>query len=192
MKKSTAITILSVTLLLSALAGSFNAVRSSQPYLDCASRLVGEAPPGDRLPPERFRRLLRAFHSTHDLYLSRVLAHECAMELGAAPSRFGRRLFVLGTLKARLPLDQRENLDAVLLPAHGGRGLTYSAQTEWGRPPEALTDAEMTWLLVVGSIPTCTRAGAVPERDRHACAYNYKLLLSKLGHLDPAAPATGG
>jgi hypothetical protein len=179
MRKSTALVVLSVILLLTALTVGVNSVRISRSYLGCASRLMSEASPGDRVPPESFHRLSRALRVKTDLYLSRVLAQECK-ELGTAHRGFGRRLVALGTLKAQLPLDQRENLDAVLLPAHGGRGLTYSAQTEWGRPPEALNDAEMTWLFVVGQIPSCSRSGTVPERDRQACDYNYKLLLSKL------------
>ena len=188
MKKSVAVAILSVVVLLAALAVGVNAVRASRSYLDCASRLVSEAPPGDRVPPERFHRLSRVFFkSRHDLYLSRVLAHECEKKLGTAPRVFGRRLVIIGALKA-LPLDQREKLAAVLFSARGGHGLTHSAQTEWGRPPEALNDAEMTWLFVVGQIPTCSRSGVVPERDRQGCAYNYKMLLSELRHL-PATPA---
>jgi hypothetical protein len=58
-KKTTAIAILSVILLLAALIVGLDAVRASRPYLDCASRLIREAPPGDRLPPENFRRLSR-------------------------------------------------------------------------------------------------------------------------------------
>jgi hypothetical protein len=182
MKKSTVVAALAAILLSAALAVGVIAVRASRPYLECASRLASEAPPGDRLPPESFHRLSRALGRTHDMYLSRVLANECSKELGTAPSRFGRRLVVLGALKAWLPSDQRETLDAVFLPAHGGRGLTHSAQAEWGRPPEALTDAEMTWLFVVGQIPTCSRTGVVPEEDRQACDSNYNLLLSKLRH----------
>lgn len=189
MKKSTALVVLSVILLSAALAVGVNSVRVSRSYLDCASRLMSEAPPGDRVPPESFHRLSRALRGKTDLYLSRVLAQECTKELDTAPRGFGRRLIALGTLKAQLPLEQRENLDAVLLPARGGRGLTHSARTEWGRPPETLTDAEMTWLFVVGQIPNCSRSGTVPERDRRACDYNYKLLLSKLRSLDSAAPA---
>ena len=187
MKKSTAAAVLSASLLLAALVVLVNTIRAAGSYLDCAARLISEAPPGDRLPSERFRRLSRAFGAPSDLYLSRVLANECAKDSGTAPRRFGRRLAALGSLKALLPLDQRENLDAVFLPAHGGRGLTHSARTEWGRLPDALTDAEMTWLFVVGQLPTCSRTGTAPERDRQACAYNYKLLLSKLPRLDSAA-----
>lgn len=186
MKKSLAVAILSVAVLLAALAVGFNAAGASRFYLGCASRLISEAPPGDRVPPERFLRLSRVFlGSKHDLYLSRVLVRECEKELGTAPRGFGHRLVIMGALKA-LPSDQREKLAAVLFSAHGGRGLTHSAQTEWGRPPEALNDAEMTWLFVVGQIPTCSRAGVVPERDRQGCDYNYKILLSELRHL-PAA-----
>lgn len=172
MKNSTAIAILSVILLFAALVVGVNLIRARQPYLACASRLVNEAPPEDRSPPESFHRLSRAFRTTPDMYLSRVLANECTKDPGSAPRRFRRRLVALSTLKAWLPLDQRETLDAVVLSAHGGRGLKYSAHQEWGRPAEALTDAEMTWLFVVGQIPTCTRNGAVPERDRQACDYN--------------------
>lgn len=187
MRKSTVVAVLLASFLLAALAVIVNVIRASSAYVDCASRLISEAPPGDRVPPESYRRLSRAFGSTHDMYLSRMLANECAQDPGTAPRRFGRRLAALGTVKAWLPLEQRENLDAVVIPAHGGRGLTRSAQAEWGRPPEALTDAEMTWLFVVAQIPTCSKAGVVSERDRHACSYNYQLLLSKLPRPDPAA-----
>jgi len=179
-KKSTAVAVLAVIFLLAALAYSVNAVLASRAYLDCASRLINEAPPGDRLPPESFRRLARAFLPKHDLYLVRVLARECAKEPGMIPRRFNRQLVVLGTLKLRLPSHQRETLASVLFSAYGGRGLTHAAQTEWGRPPEALTDPEMAWLFVVGSLPDCSRARTGSGRDRQACDYNYKLLLSKL------------
>lgn len=143
MRKSTAVGILSVILLLAALAVGVNAVLVSRSYLDCASRLASEAPSGDRLPPESFRRLAREFLPKRDVFLARVIARECSQEPGAAPRRFGSQLAVLGSLAARIPSDQRETLAAILLPAHNGRGLTHSAQTEWGRPPEVLTDAEM-------------------------------------------------
>jgi hypothetical protein len=180
MKKSTVIMTLLASLLLAVLAVGVSLIRAARSYADCASRLIREAPPGDRLPPERFRRLSHAFGAPPDLYLSRVLANECTKEPGTGPLRFRRRLVALGILKGWFPSEQRENLDAVVIPARGGRGLTRSAWTEWGRPPEALTDAEMTWLFVVAQIPTCSRAGEVPERDRQACDYNYKFLLSKL------------
>jgi hypothetical protein len=180
MKKSTVAAALAVGVLLAILAVGVSLIRAARPYADCASRLIREAPPGDRLPPERFRRLSHAFGAPPDLYLSRVLANECTKDPGTGPRRFRRRLAALGTLKMWFPLKQREDLDAVVIPARGGRGLTRSAWTEWGRPPEALTDAEMTWLFVVAQIPTCSRAGEVPERDRQACDYNYKLLFSKL------------
>ena len=180
MKKSTVVAVLAVIFLLAALAYSVNAVLASRAYLDCASRLMNEAPPGDRLPPESFRRLARAFLPKHDLYLVRVLARECAKEQGTTSRRFSRQLVVLGTLKVRLPSHQRETLSSVLFSAYGGRGLTHAAQTEWGRPPEALTDPEMTWLFVVGQLLDCSRARAVSEGDRQACAYNYEILLSKL------------
>jgi hypothetical protein len=189
-KKSTAVAVLAVILLLAALTASFNAVVASRSYMSCASRLASEAPPEDRLPPESFRRLSRELWGKRDMYLSRLLANECAEDPGTAPRRFGRRLAALGTLVARLPSDQRENLAAILIPAHGGRGLTYSAQTEWGRPAEALTDAEMTWLFVVGQAPGCSRTRAVPERDQHFCASTYERLRSQLRTLDSAAPAT--
>jgi hypothetical protein len=54
-------------------------------------------------------------------------------------------------------------------------------------PPEALTDAEMIWLFVVGTNPNCSRAGVVPERDKEFCSYNYELRLSKLQRLDSPA-----
>jgi hypothetical protein len=175
-------------LLLAALAVGFNALFASRSFVDCASRIAGEAPPGDRLPPESFRRLSRAFWSKRDLYLTRVLTRECATELGWA-RRFGRQAVALGTLAARLPSEQRENLAAVLLPAHGGRGLTHSAQTEWGRPPEALSDSEMTWLFVVGQDPSCSRARDVPARDRQYCATTYENLLSELRNLQKGSAA---
>lgn len=180
MRKSTVVAVLVASFLLAAPVVIVSVIRASRSYSDCASRLLGEAPPGDRLPPESFRRLSRALGSTHDMYLSRMLANECAKEPGTPPRRFGRRLAALGTVKAWIPLEQLENLDAVFLLARGGRGLTYSARTEWGRPPEALTDAEMTWLFVVAQIPACSRAGVAPERDRRACSDHYQLLLSKL------------
>lgn len=179
MKKSTAVAVLSTILFLAALAVSFKAVLASRSYLDCASRIISEAPPGDRVPPESFRRLSRVFWEKRDVYLSRLIANDCAEEPGTAPGRFERRLTALGTLKARLPSDQRESLAAILIPAYGGRGLTHSAQTEWGRPPGALTDAEMTWLFVVGQSPSCTRTRTVPERDRQFCASTYERLLSQ-------------
>lgn len=190
MKKTTVVAILSVVVILAALAIGLNAVFDSRSYLDCASRLAGEAPSGDRLPPDSFRRLSRAFWGKRDVYLARELAHECAMALGKAPRGFGRQLVVLGTLTARLPSDQRENLAAIFIPAYGGRGLTHSARTEWGRPPGTLSDAEMTWLFVVGQDPSCTRARAVPERDQQYCDDVYDRMLSDLRRLDSSAPGT--
>ena len=54
-KKSTAVGILSVILLLAALAVSVNAVLVSRSYLDCASRLGSEAPSGSGIPIPRIR-----------------------------------------------------------------------------------------------------------------------------------------
>lgn len=188
MKKSTVVAVLLAVLLLAALAVSFNAVRASRSYLACASRLASEAPPGDRSPPESFRRLSRELMPRRDLYISGVLARECAKELGTAPRGFGRRMALLGALKAQLSSDQRESLAAILIAGRGGRGLTHSALTEWGRPPEALTDAEMIWLFVVGTNPNCSRAGVVPERDKEFCSHNYELRLSRLRRQAPAGP----
>src|SRR3569832_468677 len=98
MKKSTVIADLSVILLLAALATSFNTVRTSRSFLDCASRMASEAPPSDRLQPDSFHRLTSAF-GVHDMYLSRVIANECVKDPGTAPGRFGRRLAALVTLK---------------------------------------------------------------------------------------------
>ena len=190
MKKSTAVAILSVALLVAALAISVNAVMASRSYLDCALRLTSEAPSGDRLPPESFRRLSRVFWGKRDVYLARVLARECANEPGKAPGGLRRQAIVLGTLSVRLPSDQRENLAATFMPAYSGRGLTHSARTEWGRPPEALNDSEMTWLFVVAQDPNCTRARAVPEQDQQHCADVYERMLSELRSLDSAAPVT--
>lgn len=190
MKRSSAVTVLSAVLLLAVLVVGFNSVLVSRSYLECASRLASEAPPGDRLPPESFRRLSRVFWSKSEIYLSRVLANECPKEDGTAPRRFGRRLVALGTLAARIPSDQSEKLAAVFIPAYKGRGLTHSARTEWGRPPEALTDTEMAWLFVVGQSPSCSRAGVVPERDRQFCADTYERLLSDLRSLGSTASGT--
>lgn len=180
MKRSAAVAILSVALLVAALAIGVNAVLASRSYLDCASRLTGEAPSGDRLPTESFRRLSRVYWGKRDLYLARVLARECAKEPGKEPGGLRRQAIVLGTLSARLTSDQRENLSAVFIPAYGGRGLTHSARTEWGRPPEALNDTEMTWLFVVAQDPNCTRSRVVPEQDQQHCADVYERMLFEL------------
>lgn len=122
------------------------------------------------------------------MYLARVLARECEKETGSAPRRFGRQMVVLGSIKARLPADQRENLAAIFIPGKDGHGLTRSSQTEWGRPPEALKDAEMTWLFVVALEPSCSRAGVVPEEYRKFCADTYERQLSRAGVSSPQHP----
>lgn len=95
MKKSTVVAVLSLIVLLAVLSVSVKAVRASRSYLDCASRLAGKAPPGDRLPPESFHRLSRVLESKPEMYVSRVLANECTREIGTATYRFGRRLAAL-------------------------------------------------------------------------------------------------
>jgi hypothetical protein len=188
MKKSTVVTVLSLILLLGAIAAGFNAVLASRSYVECAARLTSEATAGDRMPPERFHRFLRAIWGKRDVYLARVLERECAQETGSALRRFGSQMTALGSIKARLPADQRESLAAIFIPGKGGRGLTRSAQTEWGRPPEALDDAEMTWLFVVALEPSCSRAGVVPEEYRKFCADTYERQLSRAGVSSPQHP----
>jgi hypothetical protein len=187
-KKSTIAAILSGGLLVAVLAIGIFTLLASRPYASCAARIVSQAPPGDRMPPESFRRLARVFWSKHNLYLSRVIANECTKDPGTALGRFGRRVTALSTLEAQLPQDQIERLAAALLPANGGRGITHSAKVEWGRPPEALNDEEMTWLFVVGQSPTCSRAGVVPERDRQYCEETAKRLYGQLREMNSGAP----
>ncbi|MFL6193349.1 MAG: hypothetical protein ACJ75H_04215 [Thermoanaerobaculia bacterium] len=188
MKRSTIAAILSSALLVAVLTVCVVVLLASRSYAGCASRIVSQAPPSDRMPPERFRRLARVFWSKHNLYLSRVIANECTKDPGTALGRFSRRVTALSTLSARLPPDQTETLAAVLIPANGGRGITHSARTEWGRPPEALNDAEMTWLFVVGQSPTCSRAGVVPERDKPYCDETSKRMFGELREMNSGAP----
>lgn len=184
MKKSTALKIIGAIALAAVLMVAASAIVASRSYVECASRLVSGAPPTDSSPPPSFRRLSAAFWGHRDLYLARVLARECATEARGGVSRLRRELLALGVVKARLDLPQRETLSAVLLPAPGGRGLTRLAQAEWGRAPAALNESEMTWLFVVGQMPSCSNQGDTSEPDRQICTRLYQSLLAELPRLN--------
>jgi len=90
-----------------------------------------------------------------------------------------RELIALGAVKTMLDPYQRLTLGAVLFRTPGGRGLTYAAQTEWGRPPAALNESEMTWLFVIGQWPHCSKHRVIPEAERKECEDLYQSLLTR-------------
>lgn len=97
--------------------------------------------------------------------------------------RVQHELLALGIVKTRFSLAQRESLGAALIPAHGGRGLTHSAQTEWRRLPDDLDETAMTWLFVVGQMPSCSKQRDLSERERQGCESLYQTLLAEIPRL---------
>jgi hypothetical protein len=188
MKRSVALGILVVIALAVALLIATRSGAGAQAYVDCASRVLSGASPTDSSPPANFRRLAPRLWSKRDLYLARVLARECTSEPRSGVGRVRHELFALGAIKSVLSSSQRESLAAVLLPAHGGRGITRSAQAEWGRPPADLSDSEMTWLFVVGQRPDCSKRLTTSERERQTCAQIFKSLSDNLHGPSSSAP----
>lgn len=178
MRKSTVLKILGAIALAAVLLASMRAIGAARSYADCVSRIVTSAPATDSSPPATFRQLSTTFWGHRDLALARVLAAECTTEPSGDFRRRRRELFALGIVKTRLSWPQRVTLSSIFLPAHGGRGLTHSAQTEWGRPPASLDESEMTWLFVVGQNPNCSKRAA-SEKDRQFCDSLYQSLLAR-------------
>jgi hypothetical protein len=176
-KKSTVVKALCAIALVVVLVIAVGAMRAAQSYMDCASRIVTSAPPTDARPPAIFLRLSRAFWGHRDLGLARILAHECTSD---GKSGWGSQMFALGVVKGRLSWPERLTLSSILLPAHGGRGLTRSAQAEWRRPPARLSESEMAWLFVVGQEPSCSKQRPDSESDRQVCAQIYQGRLAQI------------
>lgn len=170
MKKSTALAILGVMALALTVLVVARSMAAARSYVDCAARVLSGAPPTDASPPKAFRRLQPVIWRTRDLYLARVLARECNTGPQGGVDRVRQELFALGVVKSSLSSPLRESLAAMLLPAHGGRGITQSARAEWGRLPADLNESEMTWLFVVGQRPTCSNRLTLSEGERQACA----------------------
>ena len=188
-KKSIIVKVLCAIVLVAVLIAAAGAMNATQSYVQCASRIVSSAPPTDSRPPAAFPRLARVFWQHRDLYVARVLARECKNEGGKGMRRFGSELFALGVVKARLSLPDRETLSSILLPVFGGgRGLTRAAHVEWGRPPASLSESEMTWLFVVGQMPSCSKRKANSEPDRQTCERLYQSLLAQTPRLHSSAP----
>lgn len=99
-----------------------------------------------------------------------------------------RQLLALSATKTQISEPQRERLASVLIPAQGGRGITRLAHAEWGRPPEALSESEMTWLFVVGQMPDCSKRLATSETDNQVCARLYESLLAQFPGASHSAP----
>lgn len=190
MKKSTVLTILGAIALAVALFVATRSIMAVRSYVDCASRVLSGASPTDSSPPATFRRLAPALWRKRDVYLARVLARECTSGPRSGVDKVRHELFALGAIKASLSSAQRESLAAVLLPAHGGRGITRSAQAEWGRPPADLSDSEMTWLFVVGQMPSCSTRLTASERDRQTCARLFESLSANLPRPPSSVPQT--
>jgi len=181
MKKSTVIKVLGAILLAAALLAAASAMSAAQSYSKCASRIISSAPPTDSQPPDMFRDLSRNLWGSRDVFLARRLPEECQSEGGGVLSRLGSQLFAGMAIKRGLSVEERQTIAGILIPAHGGRGLTHSAQTEWGRPPASLSEEEMAWLFVVGQNPeNCSKKGTASEADRRACEDLYKSLLTRL------------
>jgi hypothetical protein len=190
MRRSTVLQILGAIALAAILIVSARAFFAARSHVDCASRILGGAPPGDSSPPAMYGRLASAFWRHRDLYLARMLVQECTTGAPGGMRGARRQLFALTVVKTRLSPSQREALGAVLLRApDGGRGLTRMAQVEWGRPPADLNEQEMTWLFVIGQLgPNCSRQRAISEPDRRDCASRYQSLLAQLPRLHSSAP----
>lgn len=187
MKKSTALAILGVMALALAALVVARSVVAARSYVDCAARVLSGAPPTDASPPAVFRRLQPVIWRARDLYLARVLARECNTGPQGGVDRVRHEVFALGVVKTSLSSSQRESLAAMLLPAHSGRGITQSAQAEWGRPPADLNESEMTWLFVVGQRPTCSNQLTLSEGERQECAEIFERW-SKLPRPPSSAP----
>lgn len=190
MRKSTALKIVVAIALATALLIAARAVVAARSYVECSAQILSSAPPSDSSPPATYRRLSLAFWHNRDLFLARMLAQECGAEARGDGRNLRRQVFALGVVKTRLSLSQREALGAVLMPSPGGRGLTQAAQTEWGRSPASLSEAEMTWIFVVGRSPSCSKLRATPEQDRQGCASLYQSLLAEIPRLQTSAPQT--
>lgn len=189
MKKSAALANLGAIALAAVVLVMIWAIVAARPYVDCASRILGGASPTDSSPPATFRRLAPVFWPKRDLFLARALPRECTTGLRSGVDKVRHELFALGVLKASLSSSQRESLAAVLLPAHGGRGITHSSQAEWGRPPADLSDSEMTWLFVVGQRPTCSARLTTSEQERQGCAQLFETLIARLPRPPSSAPS---
>jgi hypothetical protein len=189
LKKSTVVKALGAIVLVAILIIAAGAMRASQSYVDCASRIVRSAPPTDARPPATFLRLSRAFWGHRDVYLARVLARECMGDGHQDRDGWKRQMFALGVVKGRLSFPERQTLESILFHAHGGRGLTRSAHAEWGRPPASLSEPEMTWLFVVAQNPGCSkqRPDSKSEPDRQFCEQLYQSLLAQLPRLHSSA-----
>lgn len=180
MKKSAVIKVLGAIVLVAVLVVAAATMSATRAYADCVSRIVKSAPPTDVRPPATFLRLSRAFWGNRDLGLARILAHECTNDGKNDTGRWGSQMFAVGMVKGRLSWPERLRLSSILLPAHGGRGLTRSAQAEWGRPPASLSEAEMAWLFVVGQEPSCSKQRPDSESDRQVCAQMYQWRLAQI------------
>jgi hypothetical protein len=180
MKKSMIVKGLGTIVLVVLLVAAIGAIIAAQSYENCVSRLIKSAPPTDARPPATFDRLSRAFWGHRDLGLARSLEQECTSGEHQVLRRLGSRTFALGVVKGLLGWPERVALSSIFLPAHGGRGLTHSAQMEWGRPPGSLSEPEMTWLFVVGQEPSCSKQRPDSESDRQICEVLYQGRLAQL------------
>ena len=180
MKKSTVIKVLGAIFLAAVLLAAAGVLSAAQSYSQCASRLVSSAPPTDSQPPDMFRDLSRNFWGSRDVFLARRLPEECKSEGAGVLSGLGRQLFGSIAVKRGLSVEERQTIAGILIPALGGRGLTHSAQTEWGRLPASLNEEEMAWLFVVGQNPKCSKQGTGSESERRACEDLYQSLLTRL------------
>ena len=188
MKKSTVVKAICAIVLVAVLIAAVGAIGAVRSYKDCASRIVESAPPTDARPPAMFLRLSRVLWGHRDLGLARILVHECTHAGKNGTDGWGSRMFAFGLVKGRLSRPERLRLSSVLFPAHGGRGLTRSAQAEWGRPPESLSESEMAWLFVVGQEPGCSKRRPDFESHRQVCEQLYQGRLAQIA--TSAGPAT--
>lgn len=185
MKKPAIVKVLGIIVLVAVLLAAAGAVVATRSYVDCVSRIVRSASPTDARPPATFRTLSRVFWGHRDVYLARVLARECTSDGHDGTRGWGSQLFALGVVKGRLSFPERQTLSSILLPTHGGRGLTRAAHAEWGRPPASLSESEMTWLFVVGQMPSCSKQRPDSEPDRQICADLYQSLLARIPRSTP-------
>lgn len=180
MKKSTAVKALGAIVLVLFLIAAIGAILTARSYENCVSRIIRSAPPTDVRPPATFLRLSRVFWGHRDLGLARVLENECVSDKHKGLRKLGGQAFALGMVKGWLSWPQRMTLSSILLPAHGGRGLTRSAQAEWGRPPASLSEPEMAWLFVVSQEPSCSKQRPDSEADWQVCANLYQGRLAQI------------
>lgn len=192
MKKSTVLTILGVIALISAVFVVTRSLAAARSYQNCVTRVLAAAPPTDASPPAAFRRLQPEIWRKRDLYLARVLARECNSGPRDGVDKARQELFALGVVKSSLSPSLKESLAATLLPAHEGRGITQSAQMEWGHPPAALDDSEMTWLFVVGQRPTCSNRLTLADGERKACREIFERWSAVVGQPPGGAHPPGG